>query len=124
MDAYEAVMILARSPETKKGPIKRPVLNKMNGGNMSYSVEESHLDWLKIVKACYEEAKASNGGRFAGAWVRHKVGGWFPGLKKLEREGILKKEGESTRGGRRAYYIMPDPNGVQKALHELRLLKR
>lgn len=60
---------------------------------------------------------------FAGCWVLKKikekrefypVG---PGLKKLAAYGILKRT-ETTRSGRRAYYIMPDPEGVGRALKE------
>lgn len=46
---------------------------------------------------------------------------WFPNLRLLVSYGILKHE-DTTRGGRRAYYTMPDPEGVEKALRELELL--
>jgi hypothetical protein len=78
----------------------------------------TNLDWIIVVKGCYEEAKRVGGGKFAGAWVINKVG-WFPGLRILETYGILKKEGETVRGGRRAYWSMPDIEGVKIALLEL-----
>jgi hypothetical protein len=40
-------------------------------------------------------------------------------LRILETYGILKKEGETVRGGRRAYWSMPDIEGVKIALLEL-----
>jgi len=78
--------------------------------------------WLPIVKACLQEAKESKG-EFAGAWVLETLNksggkGWFPNLRPLVAYGILKHE-QTTRGGRRAYYTMPDIQGVEKALKEL-----
>lgn len=75
------------------------------------------VDWLNVVKGCYEEAQRTKGTSFAGAWVKDRVG-WFPGLRILETYAILKKEDDS-RGGRRAYWIMPDIEGVARALREL-----
>lgn len=102
MSGYEAVMRLARDPEVKVQP----------------AFFGKEIDWLAVVRACYEEAERLGGERFAGAWIVDKVG-WFPGLKKLERYGVLKKEGETVRGGRRAYWTMPDREGVARALREL-----
>ena len=80
-----------------------------------------HPDWILIVEACLEEAKQING-EFAGAWVLERTKGrginWFPNLRLLVSYGILKREG-TARGGRRAYYTMPDPRGVETALKEL-----
>ena len=78
--------------------------------------------WLPIVKACLKEAKETKG-EFAGSWVLQTLNasggkGWFPNLRPLVTYGILKHE-ETTRGGRRAYYTMPDIAGVEKALKEL-----
>ena len=83
-------------------------------------------DWLKVVKACYEETKRA--GEFAGSWVanklraENKVEKWFPGLRTLVRYGILEKTG-TVRRGKRAYYRMPDPEGVKRALGELGVLE-
>jgi len=79
-----------------------------------------HPAWLPVVQACYEEA--ARPGRFAGAWVLRRLGQWRPGLRLLVRYGILEKVGETTRGGRRAYYRMPDREGVGRALRELGLV--
>lgn len=82
-----------------------------------------HPEWLPVVESALEEAKATKGVDFAGAWVLNKAKEkgirWFPNLRILVTFGVLQKEGTS-RGGRRAYYSMPDPNGVEQALIELR----
>lgn len=96
---YEGTMRLARENRYFKG---------MLGGQ---------YDWLKVVKACYEGAGRTNN-VFAGSWVAHKVG-WFPSLRKLVKYGILEKQGETVRRGRRAYYTMPDRDGVGRALMQL-----
>ena len=76
------------------------------------------VDWLKVIRGCYEEAKSHEGKRFAGTWVVDRVG-WFPGLKILERYGILRKVGRTVRGGRRAYWEMLDIGETARALREL-----
>ena len=80
-------------------------------------------NWLPVVEAALEEAKATKGSDFAGTWVLNKAKEkgiqWFPNLRILVTYGILQKEGTS-RGGRRAYYSMPDLNGVEQALVELK----
>ena len=68
------------------------------------------------MKASLEEARHSE--RFAGKWALERAGLWAPGLTMLVRRGILKHE-DTTRGGRRAYYTMPDKEGVAQALREL-----
>jgi DNA-binding PadR family transcriptional regulator len=62
------------------------------------------------------------GGRFAGRWVLQEAGRWEPGLRVLVSYGLLEKSGESTRGGRRAYYQMSDWREVRHALEELERL--
>ena len=76
------------------------------------------IDWLKVVKGCYELAVEVKGERFAEAWVTDKVG-YFPSLQILVRYGILKKEGETVRQGAKAYYSMPDVEGTGRALREV-----
>ena len=91
---------------------------------------KEHPDWLPIVKASLKLAKEHV--EFAGSWVLQELSKtdwpglkfgnkkikWFPGLRLLVGYGVLKHE-DTTRGGRRAYYTMPDPEGVEKALREL-----
>lgn len=82
--------------------------------------------WIPIVESCLEEVQQANG-EFAGTWVleraKEKGIAWFPNLRLLVSYGILKHE-DTTRGGRRAYYTMIDPNGVEEALAELKSLKK
>ena|SRR6516165_4395733 len=77
-------------------------------------------DWLSVVRAAYQRATAARqyGGEFAGAWVLRELGSWRPNLRLLVRYGILEKT-DVTRGGNRAYYRMPDLDGVHRALVEL-----
>jgi hypothetical protein len=85
-------------------------------------------DWLPVLQAAARRALSAEpfGGEFAGHWVLRDLGeetgrpAWRPGLRLLVGYGLLLKAGESTRGGRRAYYRMPDREGVEAALAELR----
>jgi hypothetical protein len=84
-------------------------------------------DWVPVLRAACAQARKSEpyGGQFAGRWVlqelAHETGRpqWQPGLRRLVSYGLLEKVGESTRGGRRAYYRMPDRQGVETALAAL-----
>ena len=88
---------------------------------------QEHPDWVPVVRAaCLQDREAEPfGGEFAGSWVLQKVKdltgepAWKPGLRLLVAYGVLEKSGESTRGGRRAYYRMPDRAGVEEALSAL-----
>jgi hypothetical protein len=71
-------------------------------------------DWLIVVKTCYDVSEKTK--EFAGSWIANKS--WFPSLRTLAKYGIVEKT-DTTRGGRRAYYIVPDRDGVGKALKEL-----
>lgn len=85
-----------------------------------------HPEWHPVIMAALEEAKTIKSNRFAGTWIlnRAKKHGvqWIPNFRKLVLYGILQKNGESSRGGRRSYYSMPDIDGVEKALKESDLL--
>lgn len=78
-------------------------------------------DWLPIVWECLKFWKEYHAD-FAGAWIyermQKKGGQKFSNLRLLVSFGILKKEGTS-RQGRRAYYAIVDPEGVEQALNEL-----
>jgi hypothetical protein len=82
--------------------------------------DQPEKEWLLIVRACLVEAERT-GGEFAGAWAlqeANKLGvEWVPNLRPLVAYGVLRKTGGS-RGGRRAYYVIPDPEGVKRALEE------
>jgi hypothetical protein len=73
-----------------------------------------------VVSACVNLAEQTRGD-FAGAWVlreAQKSGvAWFPNLRSLASYGIIQRT-DVTRGGRRAYYLMPDIAGVKAALGE------
>ena len=77
-------------------------------------------EWLAAVEASYRRAVKLQpfGGEFAGAWVVQDLGSWLPNLRPLARAGILEKT-DTSRGGRRAYYRMPDTEGVRRALSDL-----
>ena len=95
---------------------------------MSYAcvkrLSEERPDWIPIVKECLECSQKYE--EFAGSWVlsglaeKRKEKVWKPGLRTLVAYGILKKI-RTTRGRRRAYYIMSDPDGTKKALQEIDL---
>ena len=80
-----------------------------------------HPDWLDVVRACVVEATRCRG-EFAGAWVLReaKKSGrdWLPNLRPLVACGILQRT-DVARGGRRAYYVMPDIEGVKTALMDV-----
>jgi len=97
--------------------------NKANGYEATIRLLRDNPDWYPIVLAALEEARFVSSGIFAGKWVLDKAKRygvtWVPGLRKLVSYGVLVKDGESTRGGRRAYYSMPNQEGVEKALAEI-----
>jgi len=82
-----------------------------------------HPEWLPVLEAAVAVAAGveGHGDEFAGSWVvdelaRRESRRWIPNLRILVSYGLLEKSGPSTRGGRRAYYRMPDRQGVEKAL--------
>jgi hypothetical protein len=84
-------------------------------------------EWVPVLEAATAVAARAeeHGGEFAGAWVvdelaRRGAGRWIPNLRILVSYGLLEKSGPSTRGGRRAYYRMPDRAAVSKALEASR----
>lgn len=106
----------------------------MNKVNLDMSPElavarlaREHPEWLPVLEAAVAVAVAveAEGGEFAGAWVvdelaRRGSPRWIPNLRILVSFGLLEKSGPSTRGGRRAYYRMPDRGGVEGALEAWR----
>jgi hypothetical protein len=85
-------------------------------------------EWVPILRAAVSVAERVEpyGGQFAGAWVLDEWGrqanpavAWKPGLRTLAAYGLIEKVGESTRGGRRAYYRMVDRPAVDAALRAL-----
>lgn len=84
-------------------------------------------EWLPVLEATLAVAERAQpyGGEFAGAWVldelEQRVGHptWLPNLRVLLSYGFLEKVGESTRGGRRAYYRCSDPQAIRRVLAQL-----
>jgi hypothetical protein len=81
-------------------------------------------DLLPGLEVAVEVANEHEGWqRFAGAEVNGRLlaSGLrpFPNLRVLAGYGLIVKVGETTRGGKRAYWWMPDRAGVEHALEEL-----
>lgn len=84
-------------------------------------------DWIRVLRAACEVARQSEAttGIFAGSYVLTELAResrsreWRPNLRLIAAYGLLEKVGESTRSGNRAYYRMPDREGVEQALTEL-----
>lgn len=81
--------------------------------------------WVRTAQAALLVYDRIGGGSIAGRWVLNELkrldasDWWRPGLQTLVRYGILRKEGESVRGGDRAYYVIIDPEGVRAGLERL-----
>jgi hypothetical protein len=83
--------------------------------------------WLPVLEAALTVAERAEpyGGEFAGAWVLDELEQqtghptWFPNLRVLLSYGFLEKVGESTRGGRRAYYRCVGAQAIGRALNRL-----
>jgi len=87
-----------------------------------------HPDWIAVLEAAIAVASRSEPGdeEFAGSWVLEELESqagrrqWFPNLRLLVTYGILEKSGESTRGGRRAYYRFVNQLATRAALDLVR----
>jgi hypothetical protein len=82
---------------------------------------QAACEWAEI-------AEKNGSGIFAGSYVLQewavRTGGprWRPGgLRPLSAEGLIVNAAPSTRGGKRAYYQMPDRKGVEAALREFKV---
>lgn len=84
-------------------------------------------EWLPVLDATLTVAERAQpyGGEFAGAWVldelKNRIGHptWLPNLRILVSYGFLEKAGESTRGGKRAWYRCADLQTLRRLLAEL-----
>jgi len=113
------------SPEAK-----RDRQDLSGGGGTERSVRhlaEERPDWLDVLGAAATVAREAEGfgGEFAGARVveqLHRRGERrrVPNLRLLVSYGLLEKVGTTTMSGRRAYYCMPDREGVEDALERVR----
>jgi hypothetical protein len=93
--------------------------NDIDGYSAAKIFLREHPDWADVLRACYVEAGDIE--KFAGTWVLERVGRWLPSLRTLASAGVIEKV-RTTRQGRRAYYRMPDRDGVGKALREIGIL--
>lgn len=77
---------------------------------------------MVVVKEAFEVLKIYPSGEFPGRRVlqniREERNVFFPNLKRLVKYGILERK-ELSRGGKRAYYSIPDPEGVERAIKEI-----
>lgn len=95
-------------------------MSEISGYKAVKRMAQERPELCPVVRVCLDMAKHTDND-FAGAWVfdRLKVAGIkLPNLRPLSSYNIIKKT-ESARGGTRAYYSMPDIEGVEKALKEL-----
>jgi len=91
-----------------------------------FRLAHEHPDWLPILRAACIQARQTETtcGEFAGSWVLQEVARmsgrpeWRPGLRLLSSWGLIEKT-DTARGGRRAYYRMPDRPSVECALDEV-----
>ena len=87
-----------------------------------------HPEWVAVLEAAIAVASRSGSGdeEFAGSWVLQELESraghrqWFPNLRLLVTAGILEKSGETTRGGRRAYYRFVNQFATRAALDLVR----
>ncbi|MHB8277882.1 MAG: hypothetical protein ACYDIA_09545 [Candidatus Humimicrobiaceae bacterium] len=93
----------------------------ISGYSAAKRLLEEKPKWFPIVLETLEAAKKYR--EFAGSWVLRKIkekGEIYPlgpGLRTFVAFGILKRT-ETAGSGRRAYYVMLDPEGVERALKE------
>jgi hypothetical protein len=102
----------------------------MEGYRAAMRIAKERPDWVPAVRAALSVARRVSadplpGDEFLGASVldelvrRQAERTWYPNLRLLVSYGVLEKSGPSTRQGQRAYYRMPDAEGVSRALQDL-----
>lgn len=92
------------------------------------ALKNDRPEWLPVLDASLAVAERARpyGGEFAGAWVldelEHRIGRptWLPNLRVLVSYGFLEKAGESTRGGKRAWYRCVEAQTLRRVLDDLR----
>lgn len=105
--------LLPRRPQAPSGGLDP------HPGVLKLSREQPPV-WIWATMAAYLCARRGNG-FFAGSYVLREAGTWLPGITMLRRYGIVVKDGESTRGGHRAWYRLPEAEKVAAALCSLGL---
>lgn len=90
-------------------------------------LQQEAPEWLDVLVAACRQARKSEaaGGEFPGRAVLRELSEmtgrreWRPGLRRLVNAGFLVRVGDSSRGGHRAYYRMPNRAAVERALERL-----
>ena len=95
-------------------------MNAVSGYKAVNRLAHERPELLPVVRVCLDMAKTTDND-FAGKWVLKKFVDTdlkLSNLRSISSFGIIVKVG-SARGGTRAYYSMPDLEGVEKALKAL-----
>jgi hypothetical protein len=95
--------------------------NRMESGYAAVmKLSNEDPGWLPYVSAAYRVAQKQGEYEFTGSDVLDEMQppAWAPSLKALARWGILAHV-RTTRGGKKAWYLMPDREGVGRALAEI-----
>ncbi len=91
------------------------------------ALTEERPQWVSVLAAALTVAERAEpyGGEFPGARVLDQLEKqtghptWLPNLRVLVSYGFLEKVGESSRGGRRAYYRCVNAQAIGRALTRL-----
>jgi hypothetical protein len=102
-------------------------MNEKNARKAVNELARERPDWIPVLQAALVVAERCEpyGGEFAGAWVLEELAErmgrstWLPNLRLLTSYGLLTKVGDSTRGGRRAYYRCTDRRAISAVVEEL-----
>lgn len=81
-------------------------------------------EWVPAVRAALTLAESGRdvfpGASIVGELRRQQAARtWYPNFRPLATYGVVEKAGRSTRGGSRAYYRIPDLEGVRQGLRDL-----
>jgi hypothetical protein len=86
-----------------------------------------HPDWLPILRAaCIVAGRIDPEGQIAGSWVLQEYASTTPGattnkpgLRRLVSYGLIEPTGVTSRGGKRAYYVIPHREEIERLLDEM-----
>lgn len=102
-------------------------MNEHEAARAIASLTRERPEWLPVLGAALRVAERCEayGGEFAGSWVLDELRQetsrsiWLPNLRLLISYGFLEKAGESSRGGRRAYYRFTDRKTIERVLGQV-----
>ena len=95
-------------------------MNEISGYKAVKRLAHERPDLIPVVRVCLDVAKTTDND-FAGKWVLKKFRDTdikLSNLRPISSFGIIVTT-STARGGTRAYYSMPDIEGVEKALEEI-----